>query len=129
MCLYCLIGNSKAMQVGLLGKRAIDRRVMQLDHLATPIADEQLHRVGMIEVTAKNEGVERLHLVGKALFEQKIERPINGRRLGMGLGLLQLGQQIIGADGIAVGSQQPEHLTPGRGEADPALFAESFGSL
>ena len=56
MCLYCLIGNSKAMQVGLLGKRAIDRRVMQLDHLATPIADEQLHRVGMIEVTAENEG-------------------------------------------------------------------------
>ncbi len=105
MCLYCLIGNSKAMQVGLLGKRTIDRRVMQLDHLATPIADEQLHRVGMIEVTAENEGVERFHLVGKALFEQKIECPINGRRLGMGLGLLQPGQQIIGADGIAVGSQ------------------------
>ncbi len=129
MCLNRLIGNSKAMQLGLLGKRAIDRRIMQLDHLAALVTDEQLHRVGMVEVTAEYEGVERLHLVGKTLFEQKIERPINGRRLGVGLCLLQLGQQIIGADGIAMGSQQPEHLTPSRGEADPALFTESFGSL
>ena len=129
MCLYCLIGNSKAMQVGLLGKRAIDRRVMQLDHLATPIADEQLHRVGMIEVTAENEGVERFHLVGKALFEQEVERPIDGRRFGMSLGLLQLGQQIIGTDGIAVGGKQPEHLAPCRGETDPSLLAEAFRSL
>ena len=129
MCLYCLIGNSKAMQVGLLGKRAIDRRVMQLDHLATPIADEQLHRVGMIEVTAENEGVERLHLVGKALFEQEVERPIDGRRFGMSLGLLQLGQQIIGTDGIAVGGKQPEHLAPCRGETDPALLAEALRTL
>jgi hypothetical protein len=67
--------------------------------------------------------------VGKTLLEQKIERSIDSRRLGMSLGLLQLSQQIIGANGVAVGSQQSEYLAPGRGEADPALFAESFGSL
>lgn len=91
MCLYRLIGNSKTMEMGLLGKRAIDRRVMQLDHLATLVADKQLHRVGMVEVTAKYEGVERFHLVGKTLFEQEIECPINGWRLGIGFSLLQLG--------------------------------------
>ncbi len=90
MCLYCLIGNSKTMLMGLLGKRAVDRRVMEFDHLATPIADQQLHRMGMVKVTTEYEGVERLHLVGKALFEQKIECPIDSRRLGMSLGLLQL---------------------------------------
>ncbi|GJA09806.1 hypothetical protein KAM334_11170 [Aeromonas caviae] len=67
--------------------------------------------------------------MGKALFEQEVERPIDGRRFGMSLGLLQLGQQIIGTDGIAVGGKQPEHLAPCRGETDPALLAEAFRSL
>lgn len=129
MCLYCLIGNSKTMQVGLLGKRAIDRRIVKLDYIPALVTDQQLHRMGMVKMTAEYESVERLHLVGKTLLEQKIERSIDSRRLGMSLGLLQLSQQIIGANGVAVGGQQSEYLAPGRGEADPALFAESFGSL
>lgn len=91
MCLYRLIGNSKTMLMGLLGKRTVDRNVMELDHLATPIADQQLHGMSMVKVTTEYEGVERLHLVGKALLEQKIECPVDSRRLGMSLGLLQLG--------------------------------------
>lgn len=129
MCLYCLIGNSKTMLVGLLGKRAIDGSVMKLYHLPALVTDQQLHRMGMVKMTAEYESVERLHLVGKTLLEQKIERSIDSRRLGMSLGLLQLSQQIIGANGVAVGGQQSEYQAPGRGEADPALFAESFGSL
>ena len=31
------------------------------------------------------------------------------------LGLLQLGQQIVGTDGIAVGGKHPGHLAPCRG--------------
>ncbi len=129
MCLYCLIGNSKTMLVGLLGKRAIDGSVMQLYHIPALVTDQQLHRMGMVKMTAEYESVERLHLVGKTLLEQKVERSIDSRRLGMSLGLLQLSQQIIGANGVAVGGQQSEYQAPGRGEADPALFAESFGSL
>lgn len=91
MCLYCLIGNSKTMLMGLLGKRAVDRRVMEFDHLATSVADQQLHGMSMVKVTTEYESVERLHLVGKALFEQKIECPIDCRRLGVSLCLLQLG--------------------------------------
>ncbi|CAJ1898003.1 hypothetical protein FNBNMHLP_03403 [Aeromonas jandaei] len=129
MCLYRLIGNSKTMQMGLLGKRAIDRRVVQLDHLAAVIADEQLHRVCVIEVAAEDKCVQRFHLVGKALFEQKIECPVDGWRFGVGFRLLQLSQQIIGADGIAMCRQQAKYLTSGRGEADPSLYTESLGSL
>lgn len=129
MCLDCLIGNSKTMQVGLLGKRAIDRRIVKLDYIPALVTDQQLHRMGMVKMTAEYESVERLHLVGKTLLEQKVERSIDSRRLGMSLSLLQLSQQIIGANGVAVGGQQSEYLAPGRGEADPALFAESFGSL
>ncbi len=129
MCLYCLIGNSKTMLVGLLGKRAIDRRIVKLYHIPALVTDQQLHRMGMVKMTAEYESVKRLHLVGKTLLEQKIERSIDSRRLGMSLGLLQLSQQIIGANGVAVGGQQSEYQAPGRGEADPALFAESFGSL
>lgn len=129
MCLYCLIGNSKTMLVGLLGKRAIDGSIMKLYHIPALVTDQQLHRMGMVKMTAEYESVERLHLVGKTLLEQKIERSIDSRRLGMSLGLLQLSQQIIGANGVAVGGQQSEYLAPGRGEAYPALFAESFGSL
>lgn len=91
MCLYRLIGNSKTMLMGLLGKRAVDRRVMEFDHIATSITDQQLHGMSMVKVTTEYEGVERLHLVGKTLFEQKIKRPIDSWRLGMSLGLLQLG--------------------------------------
>ena len=69
MCLYCLIGNRKTMQVGLLGKRAIYGRIVKLDHIATLVADQQLHRVSMIEVAAEDKCVERFHLVSKALFE------------------------------------------------------------
>ena len=69
MCLYCLIGNSKTMQVGLLGKRAIDRRIVKLDHIPALVADQQLHRVSVIEVAAEDKRVERFHLVSKALFE------------------------------------------------------------
>jgi hypothetical protein len=129
MCLYRLIGNSKTMQVGLLGKRAIDRRIVKLDHIPALVADQQLHRVSVIEVAAEDKRVERFHLVSKALFEQKIECPIDGWRLGIGFGLLQLGQQIIGADGVAVCRQQAKYLTSGRGEADPSLYTESLGSL
>lgn len=129
MGLYGLVGNSKTMQMSLLGKGAVDGRIVQLHHLLAAIADQQLHGVGMVKVAAEDEGVERLHLVGKALFEQEVERPIDGRRFGMSFGLLQLGQQIIGTDGIAVGGKQPEHLAPCRGETDPALLAEAFRSL
>ena len=129
MCLYRLIGNSKTMQMGLLGKRAIDRRVVQLDHLAAVIADEQLHRVSVIKVAAEDKCVQRFHLVSKALFQQKVECPIDGWRLGMGFSLLQLSQQIIGADGVAVCREQAKYLTSGRGEADPSLYTESLGSL
>lgn len=91
MCLDCLIGNSKTMQVGLLGKRAIDRRIVKLDHITAHVTDQQLHRVSVIEVAAEDKCVERFHLVSKALFEQKIERPIDGWRLGISFCLLQLG--------------------------------------
>ena len=129
MSLYGLVGNSKTMQMGLLGKRAVDGRIMQLHHLPTAITDQQLHRMGMVEMAAEDKGVEGLDLVGKPLLEQEIERPVDGRGLGMGLGQLQLGQQIVGADGIAVGGKQPENLAPGRRKPDPALFAEPFRSL
>ncbi len=117
------------MLVGLLWKRAVDGRIMQLHHIPALVADEQLHRMGVIEVTAEDKGVERLHLVGKPLFEQKIECPVDGGGLGIGFRLLQLGQQVVGADGIAVGRQQAKHLATGRGEADPSLYTESFGPL
>ncbi len=129
MGFYGLVGNSKTMLMSLLGKGAVDGGIVQLHYLTATIADQQLHRVSMVEVAAEDEGVERLHLVGKALFEQEVERPIDGRRFGMSLGLLQLGQQIIGTDGIAVGGKQPEHLAPCRGETDPSLLAEAFRSL
>ena len=129
MGFYGLVGNSKTMLMSLLGKGAVDGGIVQLHYLTATIADQQLHRVGMVEVAAEDEGVERLHLVGKSLLEQKVEGPIDGRGLGMGLGLLQLGQQIIGADGIAMGGKQPEHLAPGRSETDPALLAEALRSL
>ena len=129
MCLYCLIGNSKAMLMGLLGKRAIDGCVMKLYHIPALVTNKQLHRMGMVKMTAEYESVERLHLVGEPLLEQKVERPVDGGGFGMCLGLLQLGQQIVGADGIAMGGKQPEHLAPGRGETDPPLVAETFRSL
>lgn len=129
MSLYGLVGNSKTMQVSLLGKCTVDGRIVQLDHLPAAIADQQLHRVSMVEVATEDEGVEGLDLVSEALLEQKIERPVHGRGLRIRLGLLQLGKQIIGADGVAVGGKQPKNLAPGRGEADPALFAEAFRSL
>ncbi|MNS34478.1 hypothetical protein D3C72_666040 [compost metagenome] len=129
MSLYGLVGNSKTMQMSLLGKGAVDGWVMQLHHLLATIADQQLHGMGMVKVTAEDEGIERLHLVSESLLEQKVECPVDGGGLGMGLGLLQLGQQIIGADGIAMGGKQPEHLAPGRGETDPPLVAETFRSL
>lgn len=91
MCLYCLIGNRKAMQVGLLGKCAINCTIVKFDHIPALVADQQLHRMGVIEVAAEDKRVERFHLVSKALFEQKIECPIDGWRLGIGFSLLQLG--------------------------------------
>lgn len=129
MSFYGLVGNSKTMLTSLLGKGAVDGRVVQLHHLLAAVADQQLHRMGMVEMAAEDEGVERLHLVGKPLLEQEVERPVDGGGLGMGLGPLQLGQQIIGADGIAMSGKQSEHLAPGGGEADPALLAEALRSL
>lgn len=129
MGLYGLVGNSKTMLVSLLGKGAVDGRIVQLHHLLAAIADQQLHGMGMVKVAAEDEGVERLHLVGEPLLEQKVERPVDGGGFGMCLGLLQLGQQIVGADGIAMGGKQPEHLAPGRGETNPPLVAETFRSL
>lgn len=126
MSLYGLVGNSKTMELSLLGKGAVDGRIVQLHHLAAAIADQQLHGVGVVEVATEDEGVEGFHLVGEALLEQEVERPVDGGRLGVGLGLLQLGQQIVGADGVAMGGKQLEDLAPGRGEADPPLFAEAF---
>ena len=129
MGFYGLVGNSKTMLMSLLGKGAVDGGIVQLHYLTATIADQQLHRVGMVEVAAEDEGVERLHLVGEPLLEQKVECPVDGGGLCMGLGLLQLGQQVIGADGIAMGGKQPEHLAPGRGETDPPLVAKTFRSL
>ena len=129
MGFYGLVGNSKTMLMSLLGKGAVDGGIVQLHYLTATIADQQLHRVGMVEVAAEDEGVERLHLVGKALFEQKIECPVYGWRFGVGFRLLQLSQQIIGADGVAMCRQQAKYLTSGRGEADPSLYTESLGSL
>lgn len=129
MSFYGLVGNSKTMQASLLGKGGVNGRIVQFHHIFTAITDQQLHRMGMVEVAAEDEGVERLHLVGESLLEQEVEGPVDGGRLGMGLGLLQLGQQIIGADGIAMGGKQPEHLAPGRCETDPALLAEALRSL
>lgn len=102
MSFYGLVGNSKTMLASLLGKGAVDGRIVQLHHLLAAVADQQLHRMGMVEMAAEDEGVERLHLVGKPLLEQEVERPVDGGGLGMGLGPLQLGQQIVGADGIAM---------------------------
>jgi hypothetical protein len=124
-----LIGNSKAMLAGLLGECMVDGIIMQFDHIAAAIADQQLHGVGMVEMAAEDKRIEGLNLVGEALIEQEIEGSVDGRRLGIGLGLLQLGQQIIGADGIAMGGQQAKYLASGRSKADASLLAETLGGL
>ncbi len=107
----------------------VDGIIMQFDHIAAAIADQQLHGVGMVEMAAEDERIEGLNLVGEALIEQEIEGSVDGRRLGIGLGLLQLGQQVIGADGIAMGGQQAKYLASGRSKADASLLAETLGGL
>lgn len=107
----------------------VDGIIMQLDHITAAIADQQLHGVGMAEMATEDEGIEGLHLVGKSLLEQEIQGSVDGWRLGIGFSFLQLGQQVIGADGVAMGGQQTKYLASSRSKADAPLLAETLGCL
>ncbi|MNE78633.1 hypothetical protein D3C80_1750570 [compost metagenome] len=62
----------------------------------------------------------------KPLFQQKIQRTVNGRRFCLRLADTQQVQQIIGADRTGLLRHQTQYFQPLRGQANIALLAKFF---
>ena len=71
MGFYGLVGNSKTMLMSLLGKGAVDGGIVQLHYLTATIADQQLHRVGMVEVQQKMKALSDSTLWAKPCSSRK----------------------------------------------------------
>ena len=82
-----------------------------------------------VRVTAPRKSVEAIQAVDQPLFHQKIKRAIDRGRLGGGVILLQLLQQIIGFDGAMALPDQRQNLTALRRQSLSSLTAKFFRRL
>ena len=62
----------------------------------------------------------------KPLLQQKIQRAIDRRRLGLRFGDAQQIEQVISADCTGLLSHQTQHFQPLRRQSHIALLAEAF---
>ena len=96
-------------------------------HHAAAIADKHCGGVGwLIEQVAQHVAVSGLDLVHEALLKQKLQRAVDGRRLGLRLFLAQQIQQVIGADCPFLQTHQAQHFETLRSQAHAALRAQLF---
>lgn len=116
-------------EFGLLRKRAQHPayfRRRRLDNFAAHFADQKNDRLlGGVAVAAGKIGVARREPVDEAVFEQEIERPVDGNRRRALAG--RLGDSIdhlIGAKRTAFAGKKLENPPPPRGQADPVLAAK-----
>jgi len=78
-----------------------NRLVMDLDRIAAIGADHELAIVGIAEIDASDEGVERFDPVDATMRDQKVERTVNGRWRLRAHMRVELGEQFVSADGMA----------------------------
>ena len=65
----------------------------------------------------------------ETLRQEEIEGAVDDRRRNSfaGIAAIQISQNIVGAHGLMAGKQDFEHLTPTRGQSQPACCAKVIG--
>jgi len=119
-------GQAEALVLSATGRGLDDPFIGDLNGLMTSSANQELADMPIFGMVAANEGIQRFQPMDETLFQQEIQRAIDGRRRCRAVIYLQLVENCIGADrGMAVPNQL-QHPPPDRGQADAALLAEGL---
>lgn len=88
VCLYYMICYLKTVLFGIFCQQGYQIIILKLYDVTTLVTNKQL-RVVLISAAAvtEDEAVFRFNLMNKALLEQKVQRPVYRRRLGLRLTL------------------------------------------
>lgn len=102
--------------------------VLQLGDPLAVAADQKLRGGSMPGMHAGDKGIFTFDPVHKSFGKQKIERPVNYRRRNFFLRMksIQLPEDIVGAHRLMAGEQDFQDLSPSRGQAQLAPFADSL---
>lgn len=96
-------------------------------HHAATIADKHGRAVRrLVEQVANHITIGGFHFMDKTLFEQKIQRAVDGGRFGLWFRFAQQIEQIVCADGTLLQTHQAQHFEALRRQAHVALRAEFF---
>jgi hypothetical protein len=102
---------------------------LELGNLVTVATNQELRSAAMPGLDAGNERVPAFDPVDQAFAHQELERAVNNRRRDMlrASGLVQFGQNIVGAHRLMADQQSLEYLAAARGQAQLAFGTELGG--
>ena len=115
----------KPVLARLLAEQFRHALVADLDRTRADVADQERNLVRLVRMMAADERVDRFELVDKAIFEQEIERAVDGRRRGVAAVVAELVEQVIGLDRFFGRGDQFEHLQAQRRQPQAAQLARA----
>ena len=124
-----LLAQLEALLLALALQGARNRLVMDLDSIAAIGADHELAIVGVAEIDASDESVERFDPVDATMRNQKIERAVNGRRRLRAHMRVELAEQFVSADGMAALEHEFEDRTAQLRQANALPTAQRLGDI
>ena len=99
---------------------------MRLGHLIAAGADQKSRCVIAPDIRARDEFVQPLDLVGKAMFRKKIQRAIGDRWLRAETCIPQKIQKRVGSQSTMLSQQQFKDFPSNRREPQPSLRTMGF---
>ena len=105
-----------------------DAFLFKLDGGVALAADQELALMRMLRVVATDKGVKRGDTVHQAIFQQEIQRTVNGRRRGAAAVLLaEDAKNVVRAQRLMALPHQLQHPATQGGEAQAFLRAQGVG--
>ncbi len=116
----------ESQAAGFLADEVIDIRIVELRDAVAAATNQELTGVRTGRSRAANERVQRIETVHEIGFNKEFQRAVDGRR-GRFLAVpVQRIEDIVSADRLVAVPDQFKHAAPDRGEAQPALAAQSL---
>ncbi len=103
-------------------------RVVLLEDVAALIADQQDGLVRLLRVFTADEGIEALDAVDQALFEQEVERSVDGGGLYLFAVSGETFDQVIGLGGLVAGPDLAQYMAPDGRQARAGTGADCLGA-
>jgi len=124
-----LMTHLKAVRGRIRGQRRSEFPALDFERRAAFVADEELAFVGLAGIAARDERVLRLDAMHEAVFDEEVQRAIDGRgrhaRAAFGLHRVD---EVVGADRLVRLQDEFVDVATQRRQREAALIGERFGA-